>query len=40
MAARAALREIITLADQVPMLTDEQLRFRLSMLVRESHWES
>jgi hypothetical protein len=31
-AARSVLREIITLADQVPMLTDEQLRFRLRAL--------
>jgi transposase-like protein len=31
-AARLALREIITLADQAPTLTDEQLRFRLRAL--------
>ena len=31
-AARAALREIITLADQAPMLTGQQLRCRLLAL--------
>jgi hypothetical protein len=31
-AARSVLREVITLADQAPMLTDEQLRFRLRAL--------
>jgi hypothetical protein len=31
-AARSMVREIITLADQAPMLTDEQLRFRLRAL--------
>jgi hypothetical protein len=31
-AARSVLREIITLADQATMLTDEQLRFRLRAL--------
>ncbi|MGH3815074.1 MAG: hypothetical protein ACRDUV_21955 [Pseudonocardiaceae bacterium] len=31
-AARSVLREIITLVDQAPVLTDEQLRFRLLAL--------
>jgi hypothetical protein len=31
-AARSVLRKIITLADQAPVLTDEQLRFRLLAL--------
>jgi hypothetical protein len=39
-AARSALREIITLADQAPMLTDEQLRFRLRTLAECTRFSS
>ncbi len=35
-AARFVLREVIRLADQAPMLTEEQLRFRLLTLSRGS----
>lgn len=33
-AARSVLREIITLADDAPGLTGEQLRFRLAALAK------
>jgi hypothetical protein len=33
-AARSVLRDVITLADQAPRLTDEQLKFRLVMLAK------
>ncbi len=35
-AARSVLREIITLADQAPVLTDEHLRFRLVALAERA----